>query len=130
MDYRTKIKLAMNMYEMISNKRMPTDKEWDKYFIDNYNDNTLFIWSGDDFLSYEVFSDHVFIYDFVGRKNGISLIKEAFRMADDLKLPVRCTIHVANIHMLNVAMHRYGFKIKELAGIQFLMEKKWADHHK
>ena len=34
---KEKIKLYMNVQEFISDKRVPTDAEWDKYFIDNYD---------------------------------------------------------------------------------------------
>jgi len=128
MNYKPQIKLAMNMHEMIANKRLPTDQEWDNYFIKTYNNNTLFIWSGDEFLSYQVFHDCVFIHDFVSHRSGISLVRQAFQIAKDMGLPTRCLIHVSNIKVLNVLMHRYGFKIKELTGIQYLMERKWADH--
>jgi hypothetical protein len=56
---KEQIKVLMNVNEFMIDRRYPTDKEWDKYFIENYNGNFAIEMIGDSFISYEIRCDHI-----------------------------------------------------------------------
>ena len=86
----------MNVNEFLVDRRYPTDKDWDEYFIKNYNGNYCIEVIGDSFLTYEIRCDHIFIKDFVSDGDGIKLFSEVLRAQRREKLPIRCHVHFSN----------------------------------
>jgi len=115
-----KIKLFMNVQAFLGDRRLPTDEYWDNYFIQNYNNDTGFIFEGEDFLAYDEDETSVYIKDFICNGTGLRLFNELAAK----KKSIRAMVHTTNTRLLNVMMGKLRFKIIELVGNQYLCERR------
>jgi hypothetical protein len=122
---KDKIKMYMSVQDFLCDKRMPTDANWDKYFIENYNNNVQIEVYNEDFITYEVMWNCIFIKDFVSEKgSGIMLFNHVLRMAKIENKPICAFIHKTNVKLLQIVQKRYGFKIGSTVGNQYLVIKE------
>jgi hypothetical protein len=122
---KEKIKAYMNVQEFICDKRLPTDKDWERYFINNYTDTTSFHFFEDDFISYDVTPTYIFIKDFVSIKNkGIKLINFIIKMSERMNLPIMAHVHTSNLQVLRIAVNRYGFQLGKIFDNQYLIYRE------
>lgn len=121
---KEKIKVFMNVQELLSNKRVMTDSEWDRYFIENYNNKCELEIIGDSFITYEIYPEHIFIKDMVCFGEGFKLLNKVLTLSKEINLPIRAMIHITNEQVLNVIQKRFNFKIISLIGNQYLVERK------
>lgn len=121
-EVKEKIKLFMNVQDFCSDRRIATDKEWERYFIDNYNDDTLFYFHKEDFISYEVLNDYIIIKDFVcSQGSGLKLLLTVLDIADEKKLPTMAFIHKTNTQVLNIVKKRFNFEVLKELNKQYLL---------
>ena len=122
---KEKIRLYMNVHELICDKRLPTDADWDAFFIKNYNDATSIHFYKEDFITYEIMFNCIYIKDMVSENNtGIYLINHVIEKSKELKLPIMAMVHKSNLQVLNVVARRYGFKIGNQIGSQFVIYRE------
>jgi len=125
MSIKEKIKVYMSVHEFLCDKRVPTDAEWDKYFIKNYsgNVNIEFYNDGKEFIAYEVYPDHILIKDFIAQGSGLKLFKKILELAQHKDLPIKAFVHFSNKQVLNILLKRYKFYILDTVGNQYLVER-------
>ena len=122
---KDKIKMYMSVQDFLCDKRLPTDAAWDKYFIDNYKDNIQIEVYKEDFITYEIMWNCIFIKDFVCEKgSGISLFNHVIRMAKIENKPICAFIHKTNVKLLQIVQKRYNFKVGSMVGNQYLVIKE------
>ena len=119
-----KIKLYVSINDFLTDKRLITDTELDEYIINNYSDDCSIQVIKNDFITYKINEDHVFIKDFISFGNGIKLWENVLNKATKLKLPVRAMVHFSNHQLLNICMNRYKFEIIGATENQFIIERK------
>lgn len=123
---KEQIKLYMSAHEFLCDKRIPTDAQWDKYFIENYSNNVSIEFYDDnekEFITYGIYPDHILIKDFIAFGNGLSLFKKVLLMGKDSHLPIKAFVHFSNNQVLNILLKRYNFKIIDTIGCQYLVER-------
>ena len=123
-DTKEKIKLYVNVLQFCQDRYVATDSEWDKYFIENYNNECAIEFDEEDFVTYDVNKDHVYIKDIFGMGSGVKLFKKVMKLADEARLPIRVHVHFINYRALNVIMRRFKFKIIDMTGQQYLLERR------
>jgi len=123
-ELKEKIKIFMNAQEFLCDKYVPTDKEWEKYFIDNYTDECAIEVIDESFITYGVFDDHIFIKDMVCFGKGWTLLNRILKKASDKELSVRAMVHFSNEQIVDILQERFGFEIISELGSQYLLEKE------
>jgi hypothetical protein len=119
---KDKIKMYMNVQEFLCDKRVPTDADWDKYFIESYSNNVAIEIYKEDFITYEVMHNCIFIKDIVCEKaSGIHLMNKVIKVAQDAKKPIMAFIHYTNTRLLDIVQRRYGFVLGQLVGKQYIV---------
>lgn len=118
------IKLMIRVNDFLANKRMPTDQELDKYIIDNYNGKVAIECIGEDFITYGVFSGHIFIKDMVCHGNGWTLLNNLIQKSEAEIKPLRCMVHAWNEQQMQIMEKRFDFKRIGLVGNQYYMERE------
>jgi hypothetical protein len=118
------IKLYISVNDFLTDKRLPTDTELDEYIIKNYTDECKIEVVRDDFITYKVFDDHIFIKDFVSFGNGIGLLNNVLKQSKELSIPIRAMVHFSNTQVLNICFKRYKFEIIGATDNQFILERK------
>lgn len=117
---------CVSMWDWMSgDRRLPTDAELDKYFIDNYCGdkliNTVFGERGG-VMTFEIKEDCIFIKDFMAFGDGISMFSKVKEIA--CGLPIRCEVADTNIRLLNVALRIYKFKIVAYGNHHYTLERR------
>ena len=119
-----KIKLYISALDFMTDKRLPTDAELDKYIQENYKDNCSIDIIKDDFITYRINDDHIFIKDFISFGNGMQLLNNIIKKSKELNLPIRASVHFSNQQVINICMNRYKFEIIGATENQFIIERK------
>lgn len=108
----------------MTDKRLPTDDALDKYIQKNYSDECAIEIAKEDFITYKINDDHIYIKDFVSFGNGIGLLNKVISKSKELNLPIRASIHFNNHVVLNLAMRRYKFEIIGATSNQYILERR------
>ena len=117
------IKLYISYNDFMTDKRLPTDEELDAYIIKNYADECKIEVVENDFITYGVFDDHIFIKDFVAFGNGIGLLNKVIQKSKQLCIPIRAMVHFSNHKVLEICLKRYKFEIIGATSNQFIIQR-------
>jgi hypothetical protein len=105
-------------------RRLPTDKELDSYFINNYGGNNLVLCiygTNGGVLTYEPKSDMIYIRDFWAFGDGFGMFNDILKISGDRIIV--CNVAATNIRLLNVCLRCLGFRITEYKDEVYTLER-------
>lgn len=105
-------------------RRLPTNKELDQYFINNYGkDDFIFSIFGVNggVLTYEPKSDTIYIRDFWAFGDGFGMFNDLLKISGTRTIV--CNVSATNIRLMNVCMRCLGFKITEYKDQVYTLER-------
>ena len=115
---KEQIKLYIKVNDYLTDKRMPTDEETERIIMENYNNECAIEVIDNDFITYDINDDCVFIKDIVAFGHGLSLINLVINKAKELCLPILAYVHFSNFEIINVLLKRFKFKIVKISLIK------------
>lgn len=115
-----KIRETVSLHHRLNTGNPINDEEWEDYLRTEYTEIKTIKVDDDNFFTYKERESYIWIQDFVS-KDGIKASRLFFKF-DEFKKKIKCQVAITNINILNIII-RKGFKIKDLKGYNYILER-------